>query len=270
MSSLISCSNCWYNGLQAGSIGMSIGYCAEHKMILRRSDETTCSRLLRKDLTLESAKRESSVHRDKYLDDYSLLKVSDGETAESDTYRDRGQKVFNGDSVSNIVGEYGEYGAKIESLAQLRREGSTRAEIAMLSLARGYTNRCIMNGGEWTSGLHLFWWTMGRLESNPTPEISHMDLRYQLPMKIDRQVEVAQWYVLMFRLLFISDIAIHAGNHSEPIGALSDLPECAAEDTEIVSLRKLRAWIKREAVPRIKKALTIERYRELADQLHQE
>lgn len=270
MSTLISCSNCWYNGLQAGSIGMSIGYCTEHKIILRRADETTCSRLLRKDLTLESAKRESSIHRDRYPNGYGLLKLSNGDPAESDTYRDRGQKVFNGDSVSNIVGEYGEYGAKIESLAQLRRDGSTRAEIAMLSLARCYTNRCMKNGGEWTSGLHLFWWTFGKLDSNPVPEISHADLRYQLPMKIDRQVEVAQWYVLMYRLLFISDVAIHAGFTGEPIGALSDLPECAAEDTEIVSFRKLRVWIKRKAIPRIKEALPIERYRELAEQLHQE
>lgn len=270
MGSLISCSNCWYNALQAGSIGYRVGYCVDKRVILRRPDETTCKCLLRKDLMLESVLLENKLHSEQFGPENQLKRVMDNFPANDEVYQTTNIDLMNGDRVANIVSEYGEYDTKIESLSQLRQIQGSRAELAMHCLGRSYTDRCVVRGGGWKSGLHLFWWTRMKLEHEPMPNVTIDDLRYQLPVPIKRQIELVQWFILMLRLIFISDIACHARKEGDRIARLSNLAEEAAADTGIVSPRKLTNWIKKEGIRKIDKVLPHKRYKEIAQDLHQD
>ena len=262
MSPLLSCSNCWYNALQAGSLGTSFGYCAEYRVILRRPDETTCKRQLRKDLLLDSALREHQTHNEKFGPEDGLKLVQDGESAANEIYQTKEIGLINGDRVANLVTEYGEYGSKIESLAQLRSTEGSRAELALLSLARGYTNRCMSRDGNWKSGIHLLWWTRQKLQKEPIPHLDLDDFRYQLPIPIKRQIELGQWFILMLRLVFISDIAKHATESGDDIHSLADFAEDAALSSDVVDVGKLASWVKKVGIKRFDKVLPYNRYTE--------
>jgi hypothetical protein len=267
---LLSCSNCWYNPLQSGSLGLSVGYCVEHRVVLRRADETTCSRQVRKDLLLDSALAGNVAHRQHYTADAGPQLLAAGNGRVNGHYAEPDATLLRGEQVGAAVADYGEYGTKIESLAQLRALPGARAELALTSLARGYTRRCCDRGGRWTSGVHLLWWTRLRLEQAPKPAIDVRDLRYQLPIRLDRQVELAVWWLMMLRLVLVSDIGAHARDEGHPVADLADLAERAAADTEIPSVSKLSQWIRRVGLPAIDEALPEPRYRELASELHRE
>lgn len=269
MPNLVSCSNCWYNPLQAGSLGSSFGYCVEHRIILRRPDETTCALHTRKDLLLPSALAEHGNHSRVFGPDSSLKLVSTREAADSEIYRHESAESLNGDRVVNLVAEYGDLGTKVESLAQLRSMPGPRAELAMLSLARAYTNRCVQRDGRWTSGLHFVWWTRKRLEEDPTPSIALEDLRFHLPVPLDRQLEIVQWSIAMLRLSLVSDIGYHGQSISDEVGSLASLAEEAAAATQAVKLKKLLSWIRKTALPRFDGVLGYARYKQLARELHQ-
>ena len=269
MRQLLSCSNCWFNVLQSGSIGLSVGYCVQHEVVLRQADELTCGRHVRKDLLLDSALATNKEHRKVYETDGPRL-VTDGTNVGNGEYVERSTDLLRKDDVGEVVADYGEYGTKIESLAQLRTLPGIRAEIAMTCLARGYTKRCCDRGGRWTSGVHLLWWTRRRLEEEPKPKVELADLRYQLPVALKRQVELATWWVMMLRLIFISDVGSHARSEGHPISKMSDLAERAAADTEIPSVRKLATWIRKTALPELNEALPEGTYRKLARELRQE
>ncbi len=270
MSSLISCANCWYNPLQAGSLGSTFGYCVRHRVILRRPDETTCAWLTRKDLLLPSAQAEQQIHQRLFGPDTNLKVITTREAAGSALYQQENAGVLNGDRVVNLVTEYGDLDTKVESLAQLRATRGPRAELAMLSLARGYTGRCVSRDGTWTAGLHLVWWTRNKLEEDPSPLITLEELRLQLPVSLKRQIELVQWSLVMLRLSFISDIGYHALPHKDPVGSLASLAEDAAAAIGTVSLRKLRPWIKKTALPRFDEVLGFARYKKLARELHRD
>lgn len=270
MSALIACSNCWYNPLQAGALGWHFGYCVEHRVVLRRPDETTCSLHIRKDLLFPSAQAEREHHGKVFGPGCALKVVKTRDEADSEIYRHQPEGPLNGDRVVSLVAEYGDLHSKIESLAQLRSTPGPRAETAMLSLARGYTSRCVTRGGRWTSGLHLVWWTRRRLEEDPAPSVALEDLRFQLPVSIKRQQELVQWSLAMLRLSFVSDIGFHGQAANDDIGKLASLAEDAAAGTETVSLRKLLSWIRKEALPRFDDVLGYPRYRELARGLHRD
>lgn len=269
MSILISCSNCWYNPLQSGSLGSPFGYCVEHRVILRRPDETTCALHTRKDLLLPSALRENMYHMRVFGEDSSLKLVSTREAAESEIYRHESAEPLNGDPVVNLVAEYGDLGTKVESLAQLRSTPGPRAELAMLSLSRAYTNRCVKRDGGWTSGLHFVWWTRKRLEEDPAPSIALEDLRFHLPVPLERQLEIVQWSIAMLRLSLVSDIGYHGRCQNDDVGSLDSLAEEAAAATEVLDLRKLLRWIEKTALPRFDGVLGYARYKKLARELHQ-
>lgn len=268
MSSALSCANCWYNPLQSGSLGSTFGYCVEHNFILRRPDETTCGLLMRKDLLLPSARVEQQIHAERFGPGVDLRLVGKAKKTDPEVHWAKPEVSINGDRVVGIVLEYGLLESKIESLSQLRVLENARSETAMLNLARGYTRRCVENDGSWTSGLHLLWWTRQRLQEDPLPEVSIDDLRYQLPVSLARQQELVQWSLIMARLVFISDVAMHASTSRDKVARLSSIAEDAAADTEIVSLRKLKAWVKKEAIPRFDAALPRKRYVDLARELH--
>ncbi|NUP99532.1 MAG: hypothetical protein HUU35_06725 [Armatimonadetes bacterium] len=273
---LHSCANCWFNGLQAGSVGLSLGYCTEYQLVLRQPDQTTCGRHTRVDLTLARAAAEKRLHQAVYSSQEGVQRLSDGAAVTNGQFVSPDTAALRADPVGAVVADYGEYGAKIESLAQLRALRSPRAELAMLSLGRAYVDRCMARGGLWTSGLHLLWWTRQRLTDEQVPELAVTDLRYQTAASLERQLDLSRWWLLMLRLVFISDLGAHslsgASEAGEPghLSALSDLAEQAAAATQIPSSRRLATWVRRTGAPLFDRCLPETRYRQLASALHRD
>ncbi|WP_147439727.1 hypothetical protein [Corallococcus sp. CA049B] len=174
------------------------------------------------------------------------------------------------DAVGDAIADYGLLGAKIESLARLRQLQGVRAEIAMLSMGRSYVRRCVGRNGSWTSGIHLLWWTRLRLDQEP--EVNAGDIRMELAIPLARQVEMAQWAVLMFRLVFISDIGQYAkvSGSRAGVGGLSSLAEEAAAETSDVTPKALITWLKRKGLSRFDHALPERSYVRMARDLHRD
>ncbi|NOY92642.1 MAG: hypothetical protein GXP55_15750 [Deltaproteobacteria bacterium] len=276
MSPLLSCSNCWYNGLQYGPIGGSVGYCTEHRVILRAADATTCGRQRRKDLLFASAQRESNSHRATFPEDRIVyVRVArDGECIPANgTSLSKELEELESDPVGRSVVDFNRLDTKIGALAQLRNLLGARAELAMLSLGRSYVFRCSQRQGAWTSGLHLVWWLrQDRLEREPDLQIN--DLRWsQGEPTLRRHRELASWSLVMLRLAFLSDVATHArdplGNALHPFAKLADLAEEAAVATQTTNLAKLMRWVRRDACKRLDAVLPASEYDRLAGELRQ-
>ena len=267
---LSSCANCWFNGLQYGSIGLSVGYCTEYRVVLRRSEETTCAKHMRKDLLYKSSVVFSFKHKQHYSLETGVQRLTDTVPVVDNGFVSRDTDFLRTDSVGDVVADYGEYGTKIESLSQLRALSTLRSELAMLSLARAYTARCVKRDGSWTSGIHILWWTRRKLADAKAPEVHINDLRYSSAGSLESQMELVQWSLLMFRLVFISDIGVHAAEKKEvDVGRLEGIAELAAEETEKPSLRKLAAWIKKRGLPLFDEALSEATYRRIVNSLVQ-
>ena len=217
---------------------------------------------------LASADQQRLQHGAVYARNDGVQRLVDQLAVDNGEYVEPDSRYLDDDSVARIVVEYGELDTKIESLAQLRVVPGYRAELAMLSLGRSYAYRCCELGGRWTSGLHLFWWTRDKLEREPVPQLLSSDLRYQSAASLKRQVELAQWRLMMFRLVFISDIGAHAERDGHPIMGLADLAERAAEETETPNVHKLRTWIRTRALPEIGSLMPEKQYRRMARELH--
>jgi hypothetical protein len=267
---LSSCANCWFNGLQSGSVGLSVGYCTQHRVVLRQPDETTCALQLRQDLLIDGALQQSRLHRAAYQREDGVQRLADLAPAANGDYVDPDTSFIRHDRVAAVVADYGEYGTKIESLAQLCALRSFRAELAMLCLGRGYVHRCVSRDGSWTSGIHLLWWTRQRLSEDLRPELQPADLRYQMAVSLDRQIDLARWWLLMLRLVFISDLGTYADGNGGPEGELAGLAEQAAADTGIPALAKLASWTQRVGIPAIDRCFPEQRYRQLALELHRD
>jgi hypothetical protein len=262
---LLSCSNCWFNGLQHGSVGLSVGYCVEHRVVLRQADSTTCPRLMRKDLAIDQAETENKSHKRRFPADKVQLVRPNG-LVPADSIATPDTAMLRQDRIGEVAADYGELGSKIESLARLKEMRGGRPELAMLSLGRGYVRRCVQRGGRWTSGLHLLWWTKARLAR--VPELRIGDFRLQTAVSLDRQAQLAQWSLMMLRLNFISDLARHAKD--DQLETLSSLVEDAARATEIPSVRRLVTWIRSTGAKKLHRALSDKRYSELSKKLHKD
>ena len=193
--------------------------------------------------------------------------LADREKPADENFIDPDSSFIRHDSVGEVVADYGEYETKIESLAQLRTQKTFRSEIAMLSLGRAYTERCVLRGGSWTSGIHLFWWTKRRLLDAELFAPVPSDFRYSTTASLVRQVELAEWSLLMLRLAFISDLGTHSQGTVNSIESLESIAEQAALDTEIPSKRKLLVWIKRKGNPMLERVLPESRYRSITAEL---
>ncbi|MCB9665030.1 MAG: hypothetical protein H6732_13025 [Alphaproteobacteria bacterium] len=266
---LVSCSNCWFNGLQYGTVGLSMGYCAEYKVVLRRADESTCGKHVRKDLMLTDALAQQTRHQRHFerLDGVQVLHTR--HPVENGAYLEADSSMLRRDAVGDAAADYGELGSKIESLAVLKAQKSFRGDLAMLSLGRAYVRRCRTRQGRWTSGLHMFRWTRQRLESDPRPELGPEDLRVQTAASLERQVELAQWGLVMLRLVFISDLGSHAIEDGDPVSSLANLAEEAAAESGALTIKKLANWVKGEGLKRIDAALSEARIKALAAELHE-
>jgi hypothetical protein len=264
---LHACQNCWFNGLQYGDIGPARGYCVRHRKILNLPDRTTCGLHLRKDLTLRRAEETAKVHEKYYAGDL-VSRIADNKAYDSDVSSEPDDlSQLKEDAVADAVTDYGELGSTIESLAQLKVMPGARAELAMLSLGRGYVNNCVVrNGGTWTSGLHLYWWSRRRLTD--IPDIRINDLRSTGATSLKRQSELSAWSLIMLRVTFIEDMTIYAEQQGDSFGTVSSLTEQAALALDSFNLRKLIKWLKTVAGPQLDKQLPRDRYYTLAKELH--
>ena len=263
---LLSCSNCSYNGLQFGAVGTSAGYCVEHHVVLRRADETTCPRHLRKDLGRDSREKAHAEHRKVFTEDLVQL-TRTREPVNGSGAVDDDTSILEEDPVGEAVTNFGFLESKIGSLAALHQITGPRAEVALLSLSRTYLRRCLLKDGKWTSGVHVLWWT--RKQVATPPKIAWSDMRIQTAATLERQFELAAWSIVMLRLNFVADLALSAPEN-DPLSQLGDIVERAAEAAETPSLSALMAWIRDEGVPAFDKALPRERYTALRQELHQD
>lgn len=262
------CQNCWYNGLQYGGLGLSVGYCVLHQKILNVSTATTCQYHKRKDLALHRVRQVSAIHQQTFNRE-GIVRLIDGMPVNGEV-SDRAEDVslLRQDDIAELVSDYGTLGSTIESLAQLKRIPGARAELALLSLGRGYVQNCINRNGKWTSGLHLYWWTKSRLHEEP--EINIADILSTYGLELERQVTLTSWSVIMLRLTFIDDIITYAHRDKEQLGTVTGLLDQAAEAVTTFNIRRLLQWIKKKAVPALDRQLDRQRYIELSNQLHVE
>lgn len=267
---LLSCVNCCHNPLQSDVVGTQYGYCTQHRKLLLVPEQTTCGRHLRKDLPIASAERERERHEQQFTPSAVVNPngkkhepVNGGYTSAAGTDFAR----LADDKVSDIVFEYGRLDSKVATMAQLRVLDGARPELAMLSLGRGYVSWCVSQKGKWTSGLHLLWWTRKRLST--TPDVKGTDLRTASPLPPARQIELAQWSLVMMRLMFISDVASFARG-DDRFGNLAGLAEKAAEETGQLSPARLLRWVERKGAPAFDAVLSDKRYEQLATEVREE
>ncbi|MFT3775149.1 MAG: hypothetical protein QM820_58120 [Minicystis sp.] len=102
------------------------------------------------------------------------------------------------------------------------------------------------------------------------PAIDIRDIRVETALPIARQIELAQWSILMLRLTVLSDLGSYASEEGHGVRALADLAECAALETRELSFRRLFRWIKATGRERVGKALPEDEYERLSSDLHQD
>src|SRR5262249_6406614 len=101
-------------------------------------------------------------------------------------------------------------------------------------------------------------------------QIELKDLRTELPLPIVRQIELAQWALIMLRLTFVSDIGYHAQALNHKVAKLANIAEEAAAHVDSLSAAKLLLWVKREGTKRFEAALPEQTYKRLSDKLHKD
>lgn len=260
---LVSCSNCCFNPLQYDVLGLSAGYCVEHRKVLRAADHTTCGRLYRKDLPNPSAEVENEAHRRSFDPDRIAWVASAEPVAEGDERLADADPTLSRDPVGKAASEYGLLDTKIGVLASLRHGAGVRPEIGRLSLGRTYARRCVGNGGRWTSAVHMVRWTQERLAEPPRVEAS--DYRLQSSVAPERQEDLAAWSMLMLRVLLLADVGGFAGRTGHALGALATWPDEAAEAAE-TSGKKLLRWITKHAAPALDRLLPEATYVAIANE----
>lgn len=163
---------------------------------------------------------------------------------------------------------YGLLDSKMASMAALHRISGVRAEIAMISLGRAYFQNCIAHQGRWTSGVHLFQWTLVRLSEEPV--LAASDLLGPLTLPLARIIELAKWQIIAFRLVLVSDVARRAALEGEAtVGKIADLVRAAVEKTQPGSTESLLNWLRKNS-RHINEAFPAQRYEVLRRELHKE
>lgn len=262
---LQSCQNCWFNGLQYGSVGLSYGYCARHKVVLNNPDETTCGQQVRKDLGFQRSQEVSRLHSE-HFDSGRIVRVIGREELARDVSSSlRDEEQLRRDEVADAVIDFGVLDTTISSLAQLKPMHTVRSVVAMTSLGRAYVRNCRTKGGSWTSGIHLYWWNKNRLDQ--IPELTIDDIRYTGAASLARQAELAVWSVMMLRLSFIDDIVELAHLENDEIGLEKGIADRAATAVHDFDPKKLGWWIRRELLPALTSRLDNARYRSIVSEL---
>lgn len=265
---VLSCQNCWFNGLQYGALGLPVGYCIRHRKILNFADRTTCGMQIRKDLSLNRANEVAIAHSKVFIESKIVRWIDSTEISSDVSSSTKDLAVLQRDKVGEAVTSYGSLNSKIESLSQLGMIHTARSDVAMTSLARAYVSNCIAQGGRWTSGLHLYWWTKKRLAD--IPKIEAEDLRFVGSTQLARQIELTSWSVMMFRLSFVDDVIQYAKKDGDEIAKVGELLNRAATAVSIFNVRKLGAWIRKDIIPELETRLDRTQYEKMANELHKE
>ena len=265
---LQSCQNCWFNGLQYGSIGLARGYCVRHKVILNLTDETTCGQHLRKDLGLARALSVSVIHKRVY-DEEKIVRLSSNRIFVMDaSVSGKDIDLLRGDLVASAVLDYGFLESTIGALAQFKSIETARSDIALSSLGRAYISNCVSNGGKWTSGIHIYAWTRKRVAR--IPEIPMDDLRYSVSIAISEQAELAKCSVMMLKIYLLDDIIGYARQQNDDLGHEHGIADQAAEAVQTFDVMRLSRWIKKKMLPSLDARLNRDRYYRIADELRKE
>ncbi len=278
---LHSCANCWHNALQYDSVGLRVGYCTRHRVVLRQADLSTCGQQRRKDLLHISAVRASNRQSETFPA-YEVVRI-DGQpfNGSAGSYISNSRSLLT-DSVASTVVEYHTQ-PRIATFAQLRKTDGCRAELALTSLGRAYVHNCMVSDQKWTSGVNLMWWVMERCVREPEPVVQYdKDIRYELPVAPERQVALAKSSLLMLRLVFLSDMGRHAASSpqqhegsplirdaSQTMQPLETLADDAAEATG-TELAELQGWIQDVGMKRLDAALPKDKYEAIQQELHRE
>ena len=258
----ISCTNCCHNPLQLGPTGTPFGYCTRHRVVLQSPELLTCGHLRRKDLYGERAEREAAVHHRLFVKSRPALLHGSRDREAAERHFERPNGELPEDPVVDEVLGWGTM-QKIATIAALNRIGGVRAEIALTSLGRTYVHNCVRRGnGRWTSGLHVVWWTLNRLDVEP--EIRATDLHTTFGQRIERLAAVARWQVIGQRLTLLADVAGYAKAEEDPLGALESLPEEAAMHGDPTQPERTLRFLRSARVrKRVDAALSRQRYHEL-------
>jgi hypothetical protein len=228
---------------------------------------TTCGQLLRKDLLAESAQRERAIHAKSYPEDRVVTVAHPEQVASRKGYVEKPNGQLPAGPIIEELQNYGRLDSKIASMAALHRIPGTRAEVAMLSLSRGYFGNCIAQGGRWTAGVHLLFWTLGRLDQEPS--IGATDIRGPIAFSLGHTIAVARWTVVAFRLAFVSDVGRAAGAEQDRAGKLARLPSQAVRAVPGVDPDRLLRWLGKKKSS-WSSALSPHRYARLREELHHE
>jgi hypothetical protein len=262
----LSCKNCCHNPLQLSAVGTAFGFCTRHRVVLRVPHLTTCGQLLRKDLRAPGAVRAREAQRAVFRVDRISVLADPRRSAEKAALTEPAGSQMPDDAVVEEVMDYGLLDSKLASLAALHRIGGARAEIAMVSLGRGYFQACIESKRRWTSGIHLFQWTLARLTDDPS--LGASDLQGPITLPIQRLLDLSRWQIVVQRLALVADIADHAGREGDAaIGKLVELVERALIQTEAGSAESLLSWLRKRA-SKVRSAFPRERYDKLRKALH--
>jgi hypothetical protein len=171
------------------------------------------------------------------------------------------------DAVIEEVQAYGMVDSKIGTMAALHRIAGPRAEVAMLSLSRAYVANCFRRDRKWTSGVHLLFWTLQRLDEEPI--FAPTDLREPLAFSLAQTNAIAKWTLIMFRLGLIADVATYASVSHDIVARLKKFAINASAISSPTDPERLLAWLS------AKKAswwrpLSPSRYARIREQLHEE
>jgi hypothetical protein len=102
------------------------------------------------------------------------------------------------------------------------------------------------------------------------PLLNVDDIRGEAPLALERRIELAKWSIVMLRLIFVSDVALHAREAGHRFGRLATLAEEAAEETKVLSSRRLLTWAARKGRPRFESILPESAYIRISQQLHEQ
>lgn len=263
----LSCVNCCHNPLQLGPVGTSFGYCTRHAVVLTHPQLTTCGQLLRKDLLFTSAKREQLRHAKDYPEARVVLAAAPEVDARKKGFVETPNGQLPPDAVLEEVQSYGALDSKIATMAALHRISGSRAEVAMLSLSRGYFRNCVERGGRWTAGIHVAFWTLRRLDEDPP--IKATDLRGPIGLSLGQTIAIARWTIIALRLALLADVGSRARQENDRMGVMADLAANAVGAVRATDPDRLLAWLSRKR-PSWTAALTPKRYALVWKELHRD
>jgi hypothetical protein len=264
----LSCVNCCHNPLRAGVVGLDFGFCTRHGVVLRAQSESTCGQLLRKDLLVESARKLRATHAKRFPKARVVDLYAPRSASRSAKLVEEPDAALRIDAVVDEAVGYARYERehKIASLAAMRRIPGIRGEVALAALGRSYVHNCWERDRRWTAGVHVLWWTLERLDTDPSEPLP-VELHGLEGLSVPRAVAIAKWTAVALRLYLVSDVGAFAAASDDDVGRLSDLADRALGAVEPGDGPGLVRWLASDRT-RHRRALPAARYETIVADLH--